>query len=222
MEPLIAEIKSSTFITPDVKRFVLTRPTGLKFKPGQGVMVAIDRDGWRDKWRPFTFTSLTTSRNIELIVKIYNDHKGVTEQLGVIRKGERLLLGDVFGTITYNGPGVFFAAGTGITPFLAIFRDLEKKKKMKANTLVYSNRTGSDVILDTELAKLLGKRYFKLFTRERVIGFRDRRIDKNTLIALVQNFDQHFYICGPKEFVRDLEEMLLSLGANANTLVFES
>ncbi|MBK6476659.1 MAG: hypothetical protein IPF95_18430 [Flavobacteriales bacterium] len=32
MEPLIADIESSTFITPDVKRFVLTRPTGLKFK----------------------------------------------------------------------------------------------------------------------------------------------------------------------------------------------
>ncbi|MBK6943149.1 MAG: hypothetical protein IPH21_00400 [Flavobacteriales bacterium] len=93
---------------------------------------------------------------------------------------------------------------------------------MKANTLVYSNRTGLDVIMDTELAKLLGKRYFKLFTRERVIGFRDRRIDNNTLIALVQNFDQNFYICGPKEFVRDLEEMLLSLGAKADTLIFEA
>ncbi|MBP6312343.1 MAG: FAD-binding oxidoreductase [Flavobacteriales bacterium] len=222
MEPLIAEVKSTSFITPDVKRFVLTRPKGLKFKPGQGVMVAIDRDGWRDEWRPFTFTSLTTSRTIELIIKIYDGRKGVTEQMGILHKGDKLLLGDVFGTITYNGPGVFFAAGTGITPFLSIFRDLNKKKKMKGISLVYSNRTGLDVIMDEELTKLLGSRYYKLFTRERVIGFRDRRIDRDTLIALVQDFDQHFYICGPKTFVHDLEIMLLSLGAKADTLIFES
>lgn len=222
MEPLIAEVKSTSFITPDVKRFVLTRPKGLKFKPGQGVMVAIDRDGWRDEWRPFTFTSLTTSRTIELIIKIYDGRKGVTEQMGILHKGDKLLLGDVFGTITYNGPGVFFAAGTGITPFLSIFRDLNKKKKMKGISLVYSNRTGLDVIMDEELTKLLGSRYYKLFTRERVIGFRDRRIDRDTLIALVQDFDQNFYICGPKTFVHDLEIMLLSLGAKADTLIFES
>lgn len=222
MEPLIAEVKSTSFITPDVKRLVLTRPKGLKFKPGQGVMVAIDRDGWRDEWRPFTFTSLTTSRTIELIIKIYDGRKGVTEQMGILHKGNKLLLGDVFGTITYNGPGVFFAAGTGITPFLSIFRDLSKKKKMKGISLVYSNRTGLDVIMDEELTKLLGSRYYKLFTRERVIGFRDRRIDRDTLIALVQDFDQNFYICGPKTFVHDLEIMLLSLGAKADTLIFES
>lgn len=222
METLTAEIKSTAFVTPDVKRLVLTRPKGLKFTPGQGVMVAIDRDGWRDKWRPFTFTSLTTSRTIEMVIKIYDKHKGVTEQIGLLHKGEKLLLGDVFGTITYKGPGTFFAAGAGITPFLAIFRDLEKKKKLKGCTLVYSNKTGLDVIMDEELTKYLGKRYFKLFTRERVIGFRDRRIDRETLIVLVQNFDQNFYICGPEDFVRDLETMLLGLGAKASTLVFES
>jgi ferredoxin-NADP reductase len=159
---------------------------------------------------------------VELVVKIYPEHEGVTQRMSTMRKGERLLLKEVFGTISYKGPGTFFAAGAGITPFLSIFRDLKKNKMIKGNTLVYSNRTSLDVIMDDELAKLLGKRYFKLYTRERVIGFRERRIDRDMLIALVQDFDQHFYLCGPQKFVSDLERMLLELGAGSESLVFES
>lgn len=222
MEPHVVEIKSTVYITPDVKRFVLTKPKGFKFEPGQGCDIAIDEDGWRSRKRPMTFTSLPTSRSLEMIVKIYPEHKGVTARMALLRKGDRLLVHEVFGTIQYKGPGTFFAAGAGITPFLSIFRDLHKRKELKGNTLIYSNKTGHDVILQEELAKMLGKRYLNVFTRERVIGFRDRRIDRDLLIALVQDFDQYFYICGPERFVSDLQRMLMELGASADTLVFEA
>lgn len=216
------EILSTEYITPDVKRFVLTKPKGFRFKPGQGCMVAVDADGWRDKWRAFTFTDLPSKRNLELVVKIYPEHAGVTQQMAFLRKGDTLLLKDVFGTITYHGPGHFFAAGTGITPFLAIFRQLHKDEKLAGNVLVYSNKTVSDVIMDKELTSLLGKRYLKIFTRQGVIGFRERRIDRDMLITLVQNFDQHIYLCGPPDFVSSLEALLLSLGVKPESLVFES
>ena len=222
METFEVEIKKTTFITPDVKRFELTRPKGFRFIPGQGAMVAIDQDGWRDKWRPFTFTSLPSARSLELVVKIYDDHNGVTRQMGLLHKGQKLLVKDVFGTITYKGAGTFFAAGAGITPFISIFRELAKKQQIKGNTLVYTNKTPSDVIMDEELIKLLGKSYYKLFTRQHVIGFRDRRIDREMLITLVQEFDQYFYLCGPEQFVRELETMLISLGAKVDSLIFES
>src|SRR5690606_16048419 len=154
-------------------------------------------------------------------VKIY-PHGGVTQQMSLLRKGDKLLLKDVFGTITYQGPGTFFAAGAGITPFIAIFRDLHKKKELKDCTLIYSNKTVQDVILDQELAKLLGKRYLNIFTRQHVVGFHERRIDKNLLIALVQDFDQYFYICGPERYVNDLNAMLQELGATSDSLVFEA
>jgi hypothetical protein len=222
MDPFVSEIKSSEYVTHDVKRFVLTRPKGLKFIPGQGCMVALDLDGWRNRWRPLTFTSLPNARSLELVVKVYASHQGVTQRMSTLRKGDRLLLKDVFGTIKYQGPGTFFAAGAGITPFLSIFRYLHKNKAIKGNTLVYTNKTSHDVIMDDELSKLLGKRYLKFYTRESVIGFRDRRIDRDLLVALVQNFDQHFYLCGPEAFVSDLERMLRDLGASADSLVFES
>ena len=221
MEVHSVEVIKSEYITPDVKRFVTTKPAGFKFEPGQGCMVAVDQEVWRTMWRAFTFTSLPGQRTLEFIVKIY-PRGGVTQQMGLLRKGDRLLLKDVFGTITYKGPGTFFAAGAGITPFIAIFRDLHKKKQLTGCTLIYTNKTVQDVILDQELAKLLGKRFLNIFTRQNVVGFHERRIDKDLLIALVQDFDQYFYVCGPERFVNDINGILLELGATSDSLIFES
>lgn len=215
------EVLDATFLNSGVKRFVLRKPQGFTFTPGQGCMVAIDQEGWRDRERPFTFTSLPTARRLELIVKLYRDHHGVTAQLGSVGPGDHLLLGRPFGTIAYKGPGMFFAGGAGITPFLAILRQLHRDKALKGHTLVWSNRTASDVFLDAELGRMLHKHYLKTFTRENVIGFRDRRIDRDDLVGLVRDFTQHFYLCGPETFVRDLKTMLLDLGATADSLVFE-
>ena len=78
-----------------------------------------------------------------------------------------------------------------------------------------------DVILDEEFTKMLGRNFLKVFTRQNVIGFRERRIDRDILIALVQDFDQHFYVCGSEEFVSHINGMLLDLGARSAWLVFE-
>lgn len=219
--PHTVKIIDTQFVTPDVKRLVVERPKGYTFIPGQATDVAINRPGWTDQLRPFTFTSLTTSKHLEFIIKIYDDRDGVTKRIGLLHAGDELLLHDVFGAITYQGPGFFFAGGAGVTPFIAILRDLHHKEKLRGNTLLCSNKSADDVILDDELTKLLGKNFLKVFTRQHVIGFHERRIDREMLITLVQDFDQHFYVCGPDEFVRNINTLLLGLGAKSESLVFE-
>ncbi len=68
---------------------------------------------------------------------------------------------------------------------------------------------------------MLGKHFLKIFTRQHVIGFNEKRIDRDLLVTLVQNFDQHFYVCGPDDFVKNLNNLLLDLGAKSESLVFE-
>lgn len=221
MEKHSIKILDTAFITHNVKRFKVERPKGYSFTPGQAAKLALEKDGWSDKARSFTITSLTSTRTLEFIIKIYDEHQGVTQQLGMARKGDDLLLGEPFGAIEYKGPGYFFAGGAGVTPFIAILRDLQKKKKLEGVTLVCSNQTASDVILDDELTKMLGKNFLNIFTRQHVIGFQERRIDRNTLVALVQNFSQHFYLCGPVDFVKHLSEILIGLGATPESMVFE-
>lgn len=219
--PHTVKILHTEYITPDVKRFSVQRPADYDFTPGQATDVAINKPGWTDQLRPFTFTGLPSARNLEFIIKIYEKHDGVTKQLALLHAGDELLLHDVFGTIQYKGPGFFIAGGAGVTPFIAILRNLHHKEKLRGNTLLVSNRTATDVILDEEFTKMLGKHFLKVFTRDHVIGYRERRIDRDTLITLVENFDKHFYVCGPDEFVKDINGMLTSLGATSESLVFE-
>jgi ferredoxin-NADP reductase len=41
------------------------------------------------------------------------------------------------------------------------------------------------------------------------------------LIRLIGDFSTSFYVCGPKDFVHEIREYLISLGANAEVIIFE-
>ncbi len=215
------KILECSYITHDVKRFIVEKPPGYTFIPGQATVVSIDLPEWKNELRPFTFTSLNEWPYLEFTIKIYNDRHGVTDQLGKTNAGARLLLHDIFGTIHYKGAGVFIAAGAGVTPFIAILRDLFNRKAIAGNKLILSNKTSADIIYGKEIYQMLGPDFINVFTREGVIGFRERRIDRNYLIEMVRDFSSNFYVCGPDEFVNDISGYLLSLGAVAGSIVLE-
>src|SRR5699024_5320338 len=83
---------------------------------------------------------------------------------------------------------------------------------------LYSNKTKEDVVLGDELHKLLGPAYLNVFTREGVIGFREHRIDRKFLIENIGEFNLNFYVCGPKQFTKDLTKDLISLGAKPESI----
>lgn len=215
------KILESYFITHDVKYFKVQRPKGYRFIPGQATEVSINKPGWENKKRPFTFTNLTTRRHLEFMIKIYRDHPGVTNELGKTNTGAELILDAVFGAIQYKGPGVFIAAGSGITPFISIFRDLHAKKKLKGNLLINSNKTVEDIIMGQELQQMLKTDFINVITRQNRIGFIGERIDRNFLIETIVDFNQHFYVCGPENFVQSITKILLDLGVVPNSLVIE-
>jgi len=212
-------ILNTHFITHDVKRFVLEKPKDFTYHPGQSAHISKNLPGWEDKIRPYTFTSLNDWDYLEFIIKIYDEHHGVSHQLGKLKVGDELLMHDVFGSINFKGPGIFIAGGTGITPFIAIFRALYHSNNLRDVALLYSNKTVEDIILHDELTKMLGPAYKNVFTREGVIGFRERRIDRKFLIENIGNFNFRFYVCGPKSFTEDVCEALVSLGVDPEFLV---
>lgn len=221
MSKVVVKVIESQFINYDVKRFEVEKPKGYDFIPGQAVNISINEPDWKTKKRPFTFTNQKDSKNLEFIIKIYKDHNGVTNKLAEINAGDELILHDVFGAIHYEKPGVFIAAGTGITPFLAIFRDLYKKNKLRGNKLILVNKTSLDIIAGQELQRMFKEDFRPVFTREGVVGFQGRRIDRNFLIENIVDFSQQFYVCGPQEFVDVVVRNLKELGAESDSLIFE-
>lgn len=221
MNKHVVKVLEARFITHDVKRFVVEKPEGYTFIPGQATDVSINLPDWKDQPRPFTFTNQKDSKYLEFMIKLYNEHNGVTKMMGKVNAGDELVLHEVFGAIQYKGPGVFIAAGSGITPFIAIFRELYKHNMINGNRLIYVNKTSEDIILGQELQRMLKNNFVNVLTRENTIGFVGRRIDRKFLIENIVDFSQHFYVCGPDDFVRDINKHLIDLGVDAETLVFE-
>ncbi len=222
MEQYTVKIKEAYFISSDVKRFVIEKPSGYTFASGQAADIALNETDWNQKFRPFTFTGLNSWENLELLVRIYPERNGVTAKLSKVNTGAELILTKPYGAIEYKGSGVFIAGGTGITPFLSIFRELKKQNRLATNKLIYSNHTSRDVIAGAELHDLFKENYINHYTREGVIGFRERRIDKDILIDYIKDFGQRFYVCGSQNFVTDISKILLELGANTDSLVIEN
>ncbi len=212
-------------VAHNVKRFKLEKPKGYSFVSGQATEISIDSPELKDKKRPFTFTCLSSDSYLEFTIKIYPDHEdGMTKHLKDIKKGDFLIVREVFGAIHYSGPGVFIAGGAGVTPFISILRQLEKDKKLPGNTLIFSNKKEEDIINKKEFEEMEKEGLKVIFTLTREINkkYENRRIDLPFIKEKISNFKQHFYVCGPVRFVGELQDILKKLGANSDSIVIET
>lgn len=214
-------------VTHDVKRFIVEKPSGYTFIPGQATDVGLDQPGWENKVQPFSFTSLASDLVLEFNIKTYPvhlhpHHSGFTHQLHQLTAGDYLLLGDPYGTIAYHHPGVFIAAGAGITPFISIIKTLSATNQLAGHKLIFSNKTKQDIIYEKEWEALFppSDRVFTL-TREHLPGYASGRIDAALLHHHLADFAQFFYLCGPKQFVASLKSTLTDLGAASDSIIFE-
>jgi hypothetical protein len=208
-------------VTHDVRRFTVEKPEGFRFEPGQATLVSINEAEWQKEKRPFTFTSLNEWPDLEFTIKIYSDHDGVTNQLGRLGAGDELLIDDPWGTIQYQGPGYFIAGGAGVTPFIAILRQLQKVGRLAGNTLLFSNKASRDIILRDEFQAMAGLKCVFTVTDEPDPNLENRLIDRAFLEDKVADFKSHFYVCGPEQMVEDIKGHLQALGGRADSIVFE-
>lgn len=215
-------ILMTEFVTHDVKRFILEKPKNFKFIPGQATLLSIPKPDWENEFREFSFSSLNDDEVLEFTVKVYPNHNGFTKQLHTLKPGDEVVVHEPFGTIQYQGKGVFLAGGAGVTPFIAMLRHLYKTNQLKGNTLIFSNKESKDVILEKEFRHMLGKDLILTLTREDATGYEHGRIGKELLQKYVKDLNQKFYICGPDPFVIDLKNTLESMGVKEENIIAES
>ncbi|MCL5129308.1 flavodoxin reductase [Algibacter sp. L4_22] len=217
----IVKIESIDKITPDVVKIVTEKPKKYGFTPGQATEVSINKNGWKDKKSPFTFTCLPKDNYLEFIIKIYPSHKSVTNELSHLKINDELILHEVFGAISYKSEGVFIAGGAGVTPFISIFRDLKSKNEIGNNKLIFANKTKNDIILKDEFKKLLGTNFINILSDEKVDGYANGRITKNFVQAHCSNTNKLFYLCGPPPMMEAIEKQLADLHVDKKSIVKE-
>lgn len=217
------KIKSIDKLTHDVLQIKTHKPSGLKFKPGQATEIFINKEGWKEEGRPFTFTSLPEDEDLEFVIKTYTDHDGMTNKLLDLEVGDELLQTDVFGNIYFRGEGTFIAGGAGLTPLIAILRDRNSNaSKNENNKLIFANKTQADIILKDELENQLNENFINILSKEKTDEYAYGHIDQTFLKKHIVNLQQKFYVCGPESMVKNVVEDLKALGVdNANIIVEE-
>ncbi len=218
----IVKIKSINKVTHDVLRIVTEKPIAYQFIPGQATDVSINNTDWKEEKRSFTFTCLPDNDFIEFTIKTYPSHKSVTNQLLQLNKEDELILHEVFGDINYKGEGVFIAGGAGVTPFIAIFRQLQKRQEIGNNKLIFANKTKADIILEEEFKNILGENFINILSDENIEGYEKGFITEDFLKAKMGDYNKYFYVCGPPPMMDAIEKMLANLHVNKKFIIKEA
>jgi ferredoxin-NADP reductase len=222
MEHLIVKIISIGHITHDVLQIFTEKPQELSFTPGQAADISINKEGWQNEKRPFTFTSLPNDDYLQFTIKTYPAHKGVTNELLQLKKNDELILHDVFGAIAYKNEGIFIAGGAGVTPFISILRYLKSKNEIGNNKLIFANKTGDDIILKYELNYALGKNFINILSAETEGRYEHGYISENFLKAHITDFNKTFYVCGPPPMMDAMEMILSNLHVDKKLIIKEA
>lgn len=127
---------------------------------------------------------------------------------------------------------VAFAAGSGITPIMAITRAVLNASANSSVDLVYANKSASDVMFAEELGDLKD-RYPSRFAIHHVLSREQRinplmsgRIDHEKLGELLDHVIQvdrtdEWFLCGPFELVQLCRDTLADRGVPAENIRFE-
>lgn len=207
--------------THDVLHIKTEKPEDMDFTPGQATEIMIDKPDWQNEGRPFTFTCLPKDDYLEFMIKTYPEHKGMTNELNDLEKGDTLILNDVFGAIAYKGEGIFIAGGAGVTPFISILRDLKDKDKIGSNKLIFANKTKGDIILKDEFQNMLGGNFINILSEEKAEDYAHGQISEDFLKKHQVAEAGHVYLCGPLPMMKAVEKQLASLGFDKDKIVKE-
>jgi len=221
MKTYILKVRSVMHITHNVLRIVTTKPPLYHFDSGQATELSINKPGWQDKKRPFTFTSAPIDSHLEFTIKTYPSRKGVTNELLKLKKRDELIIREPWGAINYQGEGVFIAGGAGITSFISALRSLHFQNEIGNNKLLFANNIEEDIINKKEFEEMLGDNFINILLQKESDKYEHGCITEDFLKRNVFNFNTYFYLCGPLPMVESVEKILLNLKVDPKAIIKE-
>jgi ferredoxin-NADP reductase len=221
MEIYNIKVKSVIHVTHDVLQIETERPAEIQFLPGQATEISINKEGWQNETRPFTFTCLPEDDFLQFTIKTYPERKAVTNELLNLKTDDELILHDVFGAIAYKNEGVFIAGGAGVTPFISIFRNLRSKHETGGNKLIFANKTKDDIILKNEFENMLGKNFVNILSEEKTDEYAHGFITEDFLRKHITGFTKNIYVCGPPPMMDAVELILSNMRIDESLIIKE-
>lgn len=218
----VLTLQDITPVTDRAYRLRFVKPEGFTFTPGQATELALDTPGWRDEARPFTFTSQPEDPYLEFTIKSYPSHDGVTAEIPKLQPGDRVRIGDPWGAIHDEGPGVWIAGGAGLTPFIPILRRRAAEKPASDMTLILADATWDDLILRDDWLAMEGLQTVFVLSEEPHEGAIEGQIDRALLERHGVTADSRVYLCGPPGMEEAIEADLRDIGVPSDRIIKEA
>lgn len=215
------QVKSIENATHNVLKIVAEKPPKYNFVSGQATKVAINKPGWEDEKRPFTFTSLPEDDYLEFVIKVYPTHQSVTNELLNLKEGEELIIENAWGAINYQGEGTFIAGGAGITPFVSILRNLYAQNKLGNNKLIFANDLETDIIYKEEFEKILGDNFINILSQQKTDKYAYGHLTETFLKKNIPDLGKFVYLCGPPSMMETVERQLANLKVSSELIIKE-
>jgi predicted ferric reductase len=183
------------------------------FKAGMIVYLRFGK-GFSKTWHPFSITSCENNPEIKLLIKNVGQD---TSHLNDIRTGDTIsILVPFFEFRSSEGRDqLWIAAGVGIAPFLGMMRCFSKEKENRVQLIVFLNNR--EEILEKELESVQSSQsnfeyklyYNRMAKSEDLVG------------SLLKLQNPLVFVCGSKDFMKQVRMDLNTLGINATDIQTE-
>jgi ferredoxin--NADP+ reductase len=199
-------------IAPGV--FVLKYKRDFSFIPGQVVGISLDTS------LPPRMYSITSGMQDDEIWILFNIRPGgeLTPRLADLKPGDKILasqpMGNFFGTAK---PSTWIAAGTGIAPFVSMWRSGMKRDK----TLIYGGRFLHSFYFQEEFVGLPTHDFVRCCSGETDEGVYHGRLTQWLKEQPALPPDRKYYLCGSAEMVVDTRDILIDKEIPFNNILAE-
>ena len=204
---------------------------GLNYEAGQFTWLQIGESPFSVNDNPFSIASAPSAGpEVRFVIKELGDF---TRNLGQIQVGTTAYLDGPFGNLTLggrDGAGIaLIAGGVGIAPMLGILDELRAQGDRRPVTLLYGNRTASQIVDAERLAEMEQAGDVRLVhtLSEPPTGWAGEvgLIDRAMLERVFDN-PQHkewlFVLCGPPAMLRSVRLNLTGLGVPESRILSEA
>lgn len=223
------EVSSVDRLTDESVRVVFAVPDNLKptFKrlSGQYINLCLTVNGTELR-RSY---SICSGKNEDLAIAIKAVDGGTVSQWAnqELKAGDTLLVSAPDGHFTLHKDDknvVAFAAGSGITPIMAIAKEIQETNGQIH--LFFGNKTLSSILFKDELETLSAVKTVHYLTRENHADHASGRLNKENISAILKSNlpllkADAFLLCGPEDLILDAREVLHLFGVPKEKVHFE-
>lgn len=214
----LTKVLNKNWLADDVFQLSIKKPESFIYSIGQAVDITLFKTN-TELTAPFAITSVFgLDEELQFIIKLVKDQTGISKELARLKFNDIIYISNPFDSFSYKGPGVFIAAGSGITPFIPLIRILNQQKKIEGHQLIFANKKESDIILYEELKEILDDQFYNVLSRDHLSIHKFGHINEDFLSKVISKKGQFFYVCGPSNFLKNMSKILKMLSIKSELI----